>query len=54
MAEQQPDTRGDQDAEASQRRARARQRLAEADQHWTDDRLDAAYEEHDRRLNHAA
>lgn len=48
------DTRTEQDAAMLERRTAARARLTEADRHWTDDRLDAAYEEHDRRLSDAA
>jgi hypothetical protein len=35
-------------------RERARGRLAAADAYWTDERLDEAYAEHDRRIADAA
>ena len=43
-----PDTHAD--PRRVEARERARAKLAEADRYWTDERLDTAYAEHDRKI----
>jgi hypothetical protein len=46
-----PDTHADPRRAAARDRVRAR--LAEADRYWTDERLDAAYADHDQKIEEA-